>query len=94
MYGPDGELNEHPGFLIAWDEGRRFAFTDAIEGDLVPAGPFMIGIFEIAPEGDGTRYTARARHWTAESRDRHLEMGFNEGWGAVADQLKALCEAG
>lgn len=94
MYGPDGELNEHPGFLIAWDEGRRFAFTDAIEGDLVPAGPFMIGIFEIAPEGDGTRYTARARHWTAESKDRHVEMGFSQGWGAVADQLKALCEAG
>lgn len=93
MYGPDGELNEHPGFLIAWDEGRRFAFTDAIEGDLVPAGPFMIGIFEIAPEGDGTRYTARARHWSDETRKEHEAMGFVEGWQACADQLAEICES-
>ena len=93
MYGPDGEVNKHPGFLLAWDDGRRFAFTDAIEGDLQPTGPFMIGIFEIEPEGSGTRYTARARHWTPESKTHHLEMGFVEGWGAVADQLKALCES-
>lgn len=93
MYGPDGEVNKHPGFLLAWDEGRRYAFTDAIEGDLQPAGPFMIGIFEIEPEGSGTRYTGRARHWTPESKAHHRDMGFDEGWGAVADQLKALCEA-
>lgn len=93
MHGPDGETNQHPGFVLAYDEGRRFAFTDAIEGDLEPAGPFMIGIFEIAPEGSGTRYTARSRHWTAESMEHHREMGFEQGWGAVADQLKALCEA-
>lgn len=92
MYGPNGEVNKHPGFLLAWDEGRRFAFTDAIEGDLQPSGPFMIGIFEIEAEGSGTRYTARARHWTSESKAHHQEMGFVEGWGAVADQLKALCE--
>jgi len=92
MYGPDGEVNEHPGTILAWDEGRRFAFTDAIQGDLQPAGPFMIGIFEIAPEGSGTRYTGRARHWSPESMAHHQEMGFEQGWGTVADQLKALCE--
>jgi uncharacterized protein YndB with AHSA1/START domain len=92
MYGPNGEVNHHPGFLLAWDEGRRFAMTDAIEGDLQPSGPFMLGIWGIEPEGSGTRYTARARHWTAESKAHHLEMGFVEGWGACADQLQALCE--
>ncbi len=94
MYGPNGEVNENPGFILAWDEGRRFAFTDAIEGDLQPAGPFMIGIFAIAPEGTGTRYTASARHWSSESMEHHKEMGFEQGWGTVADQLKALCEQG
>ena len=93
MYGPDGEKNEHPGFTLAWDEGRRIAVTDAIGGDLEPSGPFMLGIWEIAPEGSGSRYTGRARHWSAESMAHHKEMGFDEGWGAVADQLKALCEA-
>ena len=96
MHGPEGEQSAHDGFVLAWDDGRRFAFTDAITGDLEPAGPFMIGLFEIAPEGSGsgqgTRYTARARHWTPESLAHHKDMGFEAGWGIVADQLKALCE--
>ena len=93
FHGPDGEKEPQNGIYLAWDEGRRFATTDAVTGDLEPAGPFMIGIWEIAPEGEGTRYTATARHWSAESMAHHKEMGFAEGWGAVADQLKALCEA-
>ncbi len=94
MHGPDGEEMPHDGIMLAWEEGRRFASTDAIVGDLEPAGPFMIGIWEIAPEGDGTRYTARARHWTEEARQQHADMGFIEGWQACADQLAELCEAG
>lgn len=97
MYGPDGEVHPNPGTVLAWEEGRRFAFTDAIVGDLEPAGPFMIGIWSIEAathDGtDGTRYTAVARHWTAQDRQRHADMGFADGWGACADQLKALCEA-
>jgi uncharacterized protein YndB with AHSA1/START domain len=92
MHGPDGEINEHPGFVLAWDDGHRFAFTDAIKPDLQPHDPFMIGIWSIAAEGDGTRYTACARHWTEQSMLHHKEMGFDEGWGKVADQLKTLCE--
>ena len=92
MYGPDGEVHPHPGMVLAWDEGRRFAFTDAIVGDLEPAGPFMIGVWSIEPDGDGTRFTAVARHWTEDDMKRHAEMGFDEGWGACADQLVALCE--
>ena len=93
MYGPDGEVHPNPGIVIAWDEGRRFAFTDAITGDLEPTGPFMIGIWSIEAEGSGTRYIARARHWTAQDSVRHEEMGFTDGWGTCADQLKILCEA-
>lgn len=92
MHGPAGEKNEHPGFILAWDEGRRISVTDAIDGDLEPSGPFMLGIWEIAAEGSGTRYTGRARHWTRESMLHHKEMGFDEGWGIMADQFKALCE--
>ena len=94
MYGPDGEIHQHNGTYFAFDEGRRFASTDAISGDLEPATPFMIGIWEIAPEGDGTRYTARARHWSEEDAKRHQDMGFEQGWGACADQLVILAEGG
>jgi uncharacterized protein YndB with AHSA1/START domain len=94
MRGPDGEEMPHDGIILAWDEGRRFAATDAIVGDLEPAGPFMIGIWEVEPEGDGTRYTARARHWSKEAREQHEAMGFVQGWDACAAQLAELCETG
>ncbi len=93
MFGPDGEVHPNPGMVLAWDEGSRFAFTDAIVGDLEPAGPLMIGIWSIEPEGEGTRYTAISRHWTEEAAKKHSEMGFEQGWNAAADQLAALCEA-
>jgi len=92
FYGPDGEKEPQNGVYLAYDEGRRFVTTDAVTADFQPAGPFMIGIWEIAPEGDGTRYTARARHWSEDTARQHEEMGFTEGWGVCADQLKALCE--
>jgi len=92
FYGPDGEQSPQNGIYRAFDEGRRFVTTDAVTGDFEPAGPFMIGIWEIAPEGEGTRDTASGRHWTEETMKQHEEMGFTEGWGACADPLVALCE--
>ena len=92
MHGPNGEVAPQAGIYLAYDEGRRFVTTDAVDGDFRPSGPFMVGIWEIAPEGDGTRYTATARHWSAEAAKQHEEMGFTEGWGICAEQLKALCE--
>ncbi|MWV27702.1 SRPBCC domain-containing protein [Aurantiacibacter rhizosphaerae] len=91
--GPDGEEMPQEGIYLAWDEGRRLASTDAVVDDLQPAGPFMIGIWEIEPEGNGTRYTALARHWRDEDRKQHEEMGFIEGWQACATLLKSLCES-
>lgn len=90
MHGPDGGVMPNVGIYLVWEEGRRFATTDAVQGDLVPSGPFMIGIWEVAPEGSGTRYTASARHWSAAARDEHEAMGFTEGWSICADQLEAL----
>jgi uncharacterized protein YndB with AHSA1/START domain len=49
MYGPDGEEMPQEGVFLAWDEGRRFVSTDAVTADFQPAGPFMIGIWEVAP---------------------------------------------
>lgn len=93
MHGPDGEVERHGGIILAWDEGQHFATTDAIQEGLQPGTPFMIGIWEVAPDGQGSRYTALARHWTAEAMEQHKAMGFAEGWGACAGQLKALCES-
>jgi uncharacterized protein YndB with AHSA1/START domain len=93
MYRPEGEEMPQEGIFLAWEEGRMFAVTDAITADLQPSGPFMIGIWDVAPEGEGTRYTARARHWSDEAREQHEAMGFTQGWDAAAAQLAELCEA-
>lgn len=93
LRGPGGEEEPLDGIYLAFDEGHRIVTTDALDADFRPLGPFMVGIWEIAPEGDGTRYTATARHWTEETYRKHAEMGFTDGWNACAAQLKELCEA-
>lgn len=90
--GPDGEEMPQEGVFLEVSPGLRFVSTDAVTRDHRPSDPFMIGIWEVAAEGGGTRYTARARHWTEEKCKAHEEMGFTAGWGAAADQLVALCE--
>lgn len=92
MHGPNGEEHQTPGLILAWSEGHHFAFTDAIAPGLIPAEAFMIGIWAIEAEGDRTRYTAVARHWTEDAMQQHLEMGFHDGWSTVAEQLQSLCE--
>jgi uncharacterized protein YndB with AHSA1/START domain len=92
MHGPNGEEMPNDGILLAFEPNKRFVFTDAFTVGWKPAGPFMVGSFEVEPDGDGTLYRATARHWTREAMEQHREMGFELGWGAAADQLKALAE--
>jgi len=92
MHGPSGEEMPNEGIVLAFEPNKRFVFTDAFTGDWQPSGPFMVGIFEIDPDGQGTLYRATARHWTREAMERHRAMGFDFGWGAAADQLKAIAE--
>ena len=97
MHGPGGERHPHDGIFLDVVPGVRFVMTDAFvvvdEGQYMPADPFMVGSWTLAPEGVSTRYTATARHWDEATMTRHTEMGFEQGWGVCADQLKALCEA-
>jgi uncharacterized protein YndB with AHSA1/START domain len=94
MHGPDGEEMPNEGIVLAFEPNRRFVFTDAFTADWYPAGPFMVGIFEVAADGERSIFRASARHWSAEAFAQHRDMGFEEGWGAMADQLKALAENG
>jgi uncharacterized protein YndB with AHSA1/START domain len=97
MSGPDGEADcqgeeSVGGVLLEFEPERRFAFTDAFSPGWEPQKPFMVGIFDIELDGDGTRYRATARHWTAEAMEDHRKMGFDQGWQAVADQLAGFAE--
>lgn len=92
LHGPNGEEKANEGVVLAFEPGRRFVFTDALTAGWQPATPFIVGVFEIEPDGAGTLYRASARHWTREAMEKHRAMGFEAGWGAAADQLKALAE--
>lgn len=94
MHGPNGEEMSNEGVILDYQPGHRFVFSDAFTGDWQPSGPFMVGLFEIVSEGSGTRFTATARHWIDEAAEQHRTMGFDDGWGAMADQLKTLAEGG
>jgi uncharacterized protein YndB with AHSA1/START domain len=93
MHGPEGEAHAQEGVFLEVVPQVRFVFTDAYAVGWVPQTPFMTGIFTVADEGGGTRYTASARHWSEAAKTQHAGMGFDAGWSAVAAQLAALAEA-
>lgn len=92
--GPDGEEFPNRGVFLDVVPGERLVFTDAYTEAWRPSPkPFMTAIVTFADEAGKTRYTARVRHWSAEDRDRHEEMGFHEGWAKATEQLEALARS-
>jgi uncharacterized protein YndB with AHSA1/START domain len=94
MHGPDGEEFPNIGVFLEIVPNERLVTTDAFQPGWKPsARAFMVAetTFEDM-DGGKTRYTARARHWTAEAKTEHEAMGFHEGWGKAADQLEALAK--
>lgn len=87
MRGPDGEEQPSEGVYLEVVPERRIVSTDAFAAGWVPQGPFMLRIDDFEPVDGGTRYTATARHWTAEAAAQHAAMGFEAGWNAATDQL-------
>lgn len=91
MRSPEGEEFPGDGCYLEVVPERRLVFTDALLPGYRPSGePFFTAILTLAPEGDGTRYVATALHGDPETRARHEEMGFAEGWGKCLDQLVEL----
>ena len=91
MQGPDGTEFPNRGVYLEIVENERLVFTDAYTAAWEPSEkPFMTAIITFADEAGGTRYTARARHWSAADREAHEKMGFHEGWGIATDQLASL----
>lgn len=88
MRSPDGAEFPNRGVYLEVVENERLVFTDAYTAAWEPAEkPFMTVIATFETEGNKTRYTARVRHWSAQDRKTHEDMGFHQGWGLCADQL-------
>lgn len=92
MRSPDGTDMPHEGVFLEVVPHRRIVVTDAFKPGWIPQNAFMLAIFTFEPEGSGTRYTARVRHWSEEAVQQHEQMGFHQGWSIVAGQLAELAE--
>jgi uncharacterized protein YndB with AHSA1/START domain len=95
MRSPEGQDIPCPGTYLEIVPNRKLVFTDAYTGDWMPktdGKPFMTAIISFEDEDGKTRYTATVRHWSAEDKKTHEDMGFHGGWAICADQLAALAK--
>ena len=93
MRSPEGQEMPNDGVYLEVVPNRRLVFTDAYKSGWIPSDkPFMTAIVNFEPEGNQTRYTAIARHWNAQDRKTHEDMGFHTGWGICADQMERLAQ--
>jgi uncharacterized protein YndB with AHSA1/START domain len=85
---------ENKGVYLEVVPGEKLVFTDAYTEGWKPAPePFMTAILLLADApGNGTTYTAIARHRNPDSRKTHEDMGFFDGWGTVATQLETYAK--
>jgi uncharacterized glyoxalase superfamily protein PhnB/uncharacterized protein YndB with AHSA1/START domain len=92
--GPKGERHDNKGAFLEIETLSRLVFTDAYTEGFIPAGKhFMTGVVELSDEGAGaTRMVWGARHGDRDSLKQHLEMGFEQGWRAAAQQLEDLAQ--
>lgn len=93
--GPDGERMENKGIWLEIVPEERLVFTDFFTEGFVPQGDgFMTGYVELSDApGDKTKFIWGARHRNAETRKQHEEMGFEQGWGAAAEQLERTAQS-
>lgn len=95
MRSPEGEEFPNTGIFLEIVPNEKLVFTDGYLPGWEPnPNPFFTAVltFETLPNG-GTRYTAKARHWTREACEKHAAMGFMEGWSKAFDQLVELMGA-
>jgi uncharacterized protein YndB with AHSA1/START domain len=99
MEGPEGERHPGEGVILEAVPGERIVVTNAFATGWEPRTSMdsdcdfpSVTIVTFQPEGSGTRYTARVRHWSEAAVKAHEAMGFEPGWNAVAAQLAEIAE--
>ncbi|WP_127519957.1 SRPBCC family protein [Mesorhizobium sp. Z1-4] len=94
MHGPEGEAFPVSGVYLEVVPNEKIVTTDAYSAGWVPSeNPFFTAVMTFEDAGNGkTKYKAVARHWRAEDKATHEQMGFHEGWGQTAAQLEELAK--
>ena len=82
------------GCVLLAEPGRRLVFTDALSKGFRPnESPFFSADITFTEVAGGCEYKVIAKHATPDAAAKHAEMGFESGWGMVAEQLEAVAQA-
>jgi len=101
MRSPEGQEFPNIGCYLEVVENERLTWTNVLgagfrprdgqrEGAACDVELSFTAVISLQPHGTGTKYSALAIHGTEAGRERHEQMGFQEGWNAALDQLVAL----
>lgn len=73
---------------------QRLVWTTTLSEGWRPAEPWLAltAIISFLEEDERTRYSARVMHKNGADSRKHLELGFEKGWGTTIDQLAAFVE--
>ena len=76
-------------------ENKKLVWTNLVSQGFRPnfiphPGFGFVVTISLAKSGQGTLYKATVAHADAESRKKHEQMGFQEGWGMAFKQLEEL----
>jgi uncharacterized protein YndB with AHSA1/START domain len=88
MLSPEGKEFPNVGCYLEVVPQERLVWTDTLLPGYRPsANPFFTGILTFEDHPEGTKYVARALHKNDADRKKHADMGFEQGWGTVFEQL-------
>jgi uncharacterized protein YndB with AHSA1/START domain len=97
MRSPEGEESPNLGCYLEVVENERLAWTSNLGPGFRPSRPApelpFTAVIRLEPSARGTKYSALAMHGDIDTRKRHEEMGFHDGWGTALDQLVAMTTA-
>lgn len=97
MQSPEGEKFPNLGCYLEVIKNEKLVWTDSLHPGFRPANVpvsgahmFFTGMILLEDHGKGgTKYTAICLHKDAEDKQKHADMGFEQGWGTALDQLVA-----
>jgi uncharacterized protein YndB with AHSA1/START domain len=90
MLSPEGKEFPNVGCYLEVVKHEKLVWTDALLPGYRPSpNPFFTGILTFEETAEGTKYVARALHKNGDDRKKHEDMGFEQGWGTVWEQLVA-----
>lgn len=93
MQSPEGQQFPNTGCILEVIPGKKLVWTSALLAGFRPAENVEMGftaVILLEAHGSQTKYTAIGIHGNEQDRNKHNEMGFEEGWGICADQLEKM----